>query len=130
MEEKNYGIKCNALKYQNSGVMSIKGRTGTKRCLVIPIEENHLYVSANADGTAKAVYLDFNAYALREPKYDQTHLMKQSLPKEIRESMTKEQLEAMPIFGGLTPFNNTATNAATTCDAPLVQPQNEDDLPF
>lgn len=130
MEEKNYGIKCNALKYQNAGVMSIQGKTGTKRCLVIPIEDNHLFVSANADGSPKAVYLDFNAYYLREPKYDQTHLVKQSLPKEVRESMSKEQLDAMPIFGGMTPFNNVPVNAATTCDAPLATAQNDDDLPF
>ena len=34
MEKENYAIKVNALKYQNSGVMNIKGRTGTKRFLL------------------------------------------------------------------------------------------------
>lgn len=131
MEKENYAIKVNALKYQNSGIMNIKGRTGTKRCLVVPIEENHLFVSANDDGSPKAVYLDLNAFALREPKYDQTHLVKQSLPKDVRESMTKEQLDAMPIIGGMKPFANTPINAAATCDAPFVQPlDNYSDLPF
>lgn len=131
MEKENYGIKVNALKYQNSGIMNIKGRTGTKRCLVVPIEENHLFVSAKDDGSPKAVYLDLNAFALREPKYDQTHLVKQSLPKDVRESMTKEQLDAMPILGGMKPFDNTPVNAAATCDAPFVQPlDNNSDLPF
>ena len=110
--------------------MNIKGKTSTKRCLVIPIEDNHLFVSANIDGSPKAVYLDLSAFALREPKYDQTHLVKQSLPKEIREGMSKEQLDAMPILGGMKPFDNAPVNAATTCDAPFAQPQNEDDLPF
>ena len=131
MEKENYGIKVNALKYQNSGIMNIKGRTGTKRCLVVPIEENHLFVSANDDGSPKAVYLDLNAFALREPKYDQTHLVKQSLPKDVRESMTKEQLDAMPILGGMKTFDNTPVNAAATCDAAFVQPlNNNSDLPF
>lgn len=131
MEKENYGIKLNALKYQNAGVMSIKGRTETKRCLVVPIEENHLFVSANADGTPKAVYLDLNAFALRESKYDQTHLVKQSLPKEVRESMTKDQLDAMPNLGGMKPFDNTPVNAAATCDAPFAQSvDDESDLPF
>lgn len=131
MEKENYGIKVNALKYQNSGIMNIKGRTGTKRCLVVPIEENHLFVSANDDGSPKAVYLDLNAFALREPKYDQTHLVKQSLPKDVRESMTKEQLDAMPILGGMKTFDNTPVNAAAACDAPFVQPlNNNSDLPF
>lgn len=110
--------------------MSIKGRTGTKRCLVVPIEESHLFVSANADGTPKAVYLDLNAFALRESKYDQTHLVKQSLPKEVRESMTKDQLDAMPILGGMKPFDNTPVNSTATCDAPFAQPVDDSDLPF
>lgn len=94
MEKENYGIKVNALKYQNAGVLNIKGRTGTKRCLVVPIEDNLLLESVNEDGSPKAVYLDLIAFALREAKYEQTHLIKQSLPKVIRESMTKEQLNA------------------------------------
>ncbi len=85
MEKENFGIKLNALKYKNAGVASLKGSTATKKCLVIPIEDNNLFVSANADGTPKAVYLDLSAFALREPKYDQTHLVKQSLAKEVRE---------------------------------------------
>ena len=131
MEKEHYAIKVNALKYQNSGIMNIKGRTGTKRSLVVPIEENHLFVSAKDDGSPKAVYLDLNAFALRESKYDQTHLVKQSLPKDVRESMTKEQLDAMPILGGMKTFANTPINAAATCDAPFVQPlDNYSDLPF
>lgn len=51
MEKEKYAIKVNALKYQNSGVMNIKGRTGTKRCLVVPIEDNHLFESVNEDGS-------------------------------------------------------------------------------
>lgn len=89
MERKNHGIKVNALKYKNACVLNLKGRNETKRCLVVPIEDNHLFVSADEKGAPKAVYLDFNAFALREPKYEQTHLIKQSLPKDVRESMTK-----------------------------------------
>lgn len=130
MEKENYSIKLNALKLRNAGVLTIKGHTSSKRCLVVPIDDNNLFVSANADGTPKAVYLDLNAYALREPKYDQTHLVKQSISKEVRENMTKEQLDAVPILGGMKPFDNTPVNAAATCDAPFAQSENEDELPF
>lgn len=132
MEKENYGIKINALKFQNAGVLNIKGRTGTKRCLVVPIEDNHLFESVNEDGSPKAVYLDLNAFALREAKYEQTHLIKQSLPKEIRESMTKEQLDAMPILGGMKPLvNPSSANAATTSNVPFAQSTEDDsDLPF
>ena len=90
MENDNYGIHFNALKYVNSGVLNIKGRSETKRCLVVPIEDNHLFESVNEDGSPKAVYLDLNAFALREPKYEQTHIVKQSLPKDVRESMNRK----------------------------------------
>lgn len=130
MEKENYGIKVNALKYQDSGIMNIKGRTGTKRCLVVPIEENHLFVSAKDDGSPKAVYLDLTAFALREAKYEQTHLIKQSLPKEIRESMTKEQLNAMPILGGMKLLVNPSANAAAS-NVPFSQStEDNSNLPF
>lgn len=127
----NYGIHFNALKYVNSGVLNIKGRSETKRCLVVPIEDNHLFESVNEDGSPKAVYLDLNAFALREPKYEQTHIVKQSLPKEVRESMTKEQLDAMPILGGMKLLVNPSANAATASNVPFAQPTEDDsDLPF
>lgn len=131
MENDNYGIHFNALKYVNSGVLNIKGRSETKRCLVVPIEDNHLFESVNEDGSPKAVYLDLNAFALREPKYEQTHIVKQSLPKDVRESMTKEQLDAMPILGGMKPLVNPSDNAATASNVPFAQPTEDDsDLPF
>ena len=131
MENDNYGIHFNALKNVNSGVLNIKGRSETKRCLVAPIEDNHLFESVNEDGSPKAVYLDLNAFALREPKYEQTHIVKQSLPKDVRESMTKEQLDAMPILGGMKPLVNPSANAATASNAPFAQPTEDDsDLPF
>ena len=131
MENDNYGIHFNALKYVNSGVLNIKGRSETKRCLVVPIEDNHLFESVNEDGSPKAVCLDLNAFALREPKYEQTHIVKQSLPKDVRESMTKEQLDAMPILGGMKPLVNPSANAATASNVPFAQPTEDDsDLPF
>lgn len=130
MEKENFGIKLNALKYKNAGVASLKGSIATKKCLVIPIEDNNLFVSVNTDGTPKAVYLDLSAFALREPKYDQTHLVKQSLPKEVREKMSKEELDAMPILGGMKAFESVSNNAADACKAPIVGVGSVDDLPF
>lgn len=75
--------------------------------------------------------MDLNAFALREPKYEQTHIVKQSLPKDVRESMTKEQLDAMPILGGMKPLVNPSANAATASNVPFAQPTEDDsDLPF
>ena len=110
--------------------MQIQGRGEVLRCLVIPIEENNIFVSTDDNNRPKAAYLDLTAWALQNPKYDETHMIKQSLPKEVREKMTDEEKKAMPILGGMRPVSFEVQNAATTCDAPFAQTQNLDDLPF
>lgn len=67
---------------------------------------------------------------LKNPKFEETHMIKQSLPKEVRENMSKEQLQAMPILGGLRALPNTRGDATATCNAPSVEFDNTDDLPF
>lgn len=106
-------------------VQKQKGKTGTFECLVIPIEKNNLFKS---DKTG-AVYLDLIAFGLKEPKDYQTHLVKQSLPKEVREAMSDEEKKAQPIIGnlnmkgegGFTEANNNAANEVLDAG---------DDLPF
>lgn len=126
----NFNAKLNLLKLKRAGVMQIQGRGEVLRCLVIPIEENNIFVSTDDNNRPKAAYLDLTAWALQNPKYDETHMIKQSLPKEVREKMTDEEKKAMPILGGMRPASLEVQNAATTCDAPFAQTQNSDDLPF
>lgn len=126
----NFNAKLNLLKLKRAGVMQIQGRGEVLRCLVIPIEENNIFVSTDDNNRPKAAYLDLTAWALQNPKYDETHMIKQSLPKEVREKMTDEEKKAMPILGGMRPASLDVKNAATTCDAPFAQTQNLDDLPF
>ena len=126
----NFNAKLNLLKLKRAGVMQIQGRGEVLRCLVIPIEENNIFVSTDDNNRPKAAYLDLTAWALQNPKYDETHMIKQSLPKDVREKMTDEEKKAMPILGGMRPVSFEVQNAATTCDAPFAQTQNLDDLPF
>lgn len=126
----DFNGKLNLLKLKRAGVMQIQGRTEMLRCLVIPIEDNNIFISTDENNRPKAAYLDLTAWALKNPKYEETYMIKQSLPKEVREKMTDEEKKAMPILGGLKPVNYEAQNAAATCDAPFAQTQNLDDLPF
>lgn len=126
----NFNAKLNLLKLKRAGVMQIQGRGEVLRCLVIPIEENNIFVSTDDNNRPKAAYLDLTAWPLQNPKYGETHMIKQSLPKEVREKMTDEEKKAMPILGGMRPVSFEVQNAATTCDAPFAQTQNLDDLPF
>lgn len=126
----DFNGKLNLLKLKRAGVMQIPGRTEVLRCLVIPIEENNIFISTDENNRPKAAYLDLTAWALKNPKYEETHMIKQSLPKEVREKMTDEEKKAIPILGGLKPVIFESQNAASSCAVPIAQTQNSDDLPF
>jgi hypothetical protein len=66
--------------------------------IFIPIAANDLFFSE----TSKAVYLDLVAFEMKvQGKNGETHIVKQSLSKEKREKMTKEEQNAMPILGNI-----------------------------
>lgn len=126
----DFNGKLNLLKLKRAGIMQIQGRTGVLRCLVIPVEDNNIFVTTDENNHPKAAYIDLTAWELKNPKYDETHMIKQSLPKEVREKMTDEEKKAIPILGGLKPVIFESQNAASSCAVPIAQTQNSDDLPF
>lgn len=123
----DFNGKLNLLKLKRAGIMQIQGRTGVLRCLVIPVEDNNIFVTTDENNHPKAAYIDLTAWELKNPKYDETHMIKQSLPKEVREKMTDEEKKAIPILGGLKPVIFESQNAASSCAAPIAQTQNSDD---
>lgn len=75
---------------------TLKNKDGkTFECLILPIEENNLVVGE------KGIYINLIGFELREKKADRkdTHLVKQSLPKEIYEAMSEEEKKDVPILG-------------------------------
>lgn len=118
----NFSI--NLFKLKNCGITHLTGLSGeTKKCLVIPVEDNQLFVSE------KGVYL--NMTAIPSDKIEnQTHFIKQNFKKEYLETLSDEEKKAMPILGGfskpkdVTPENNTEYSSAVAESAPA------DDLPF
>ena len=130
-QEKSYVGKQNLLKFKNACVISVKGKTETKKGVFIPIEDNHLFVSADMDtNKANGVYIDFFAWANKEPgKFGDTHMFVQSLPKDVREKMSEQELKQLPIFGNMKPFEQS--NAASSVDAAAPSLVEDDmDLPF
>lgn len=102
----------------------ITGAAGPVECIVIPIQKNKLFVGE------KGVYLDLIAFeidpAKRKEKGD-SHLLKQSFSKEIREAMTEQELKDLPILGGLQVWDGQA-EAEPVSEMGI---QNEiDPLPF
>jgi len=115
--------KINLLMLKGA-VKKMKAQSGEIDCLVIPIIQNDLFKGKNG------IYLDFIAFEVKNPKDDQkdTHLIKQSLPKEIREGMSDEELKAMPILGNLAVWSEKTQQTETVTNS---EPIDEDDqLPF
>jgi len=116
----NLSTKLNLAGLKHSR-MEMKGKSGMIDCLIIPINENHLFKGE------KGLYLDLSHFEITNPAADQkdSHLVKQSLPKEIYDAMTDEEKKALPILG------NTRTWGGNSNEPALSQPQQEgDDLPF
>jgi len=77
-------------------LMKKKNREGKEVIgIFIPLDANDLVLKD------KAVYFNIVAFEMKEAKEWATHLVKQSLKKEKREKMTKEEQNAMPLFGNL-----------------------------
>lgn len=125
----NYSAKINLLKLKNSCIVTVKGKTSSKRGVFIPIEDNHLFVTADEELKAKGAYLDAIIWENQQPgKFGDTHSIRQSIAKEVRDRMTEEEKQAIPFFGNMRPYEQT--NAATSVVAPVAEAAPEDDLPF
>lgn len=118
----NFSIKTDLLKLQGAFVTNLKGKTATKRCLVIPVDDAGLFVGE------KGVYLNMAAIEMREPKYNDTHCVKVSLDKERVDAMTEDEKKMIPILGGMHPLESKQAQMQVTSS---VDSSNFDDgLPF
>jgi hypothetical protein len=113
------------LAHLKAQLKTMKGQSGLMECIVIPIHLNHLYKGE------KGVYLDLIAFEIENKKTDSkdTHLVKQSLPKDVRERMSSEDLKAMPIIGNLQVWDSSFSEAEPQTDVSEVSDE-ESDLPF
>lgn len=120
----NFTIRTNLLKINGAFTTNLQGRTETKRCLCIPIDNNPaLFLGA------KGCYLNLTAYELQNSKFDDTHYLKVSFPKEVRQQMSDEERKAQPIVGNMKPMP-TASYATPVEGNSTAAPDSMDDLPF
>lgn len=68
--------------------------------LILPIKENSLYM-----GEKGSISLNIKAYEMKEPRVDgrkvTTHILKQSLGKEVYSTLTEEEKKELPIIGNV-----------------------------
>lgn len=117
------------LKLEKAGIATIKN----KKCIVIPIEENDLYVSMDENLKAKAVYLGVNINERRDPsRFGKTHYCKQSLSRQYRDAHKPESEAKSKVYlGDFKPYEfEGSSNAASAVDAPVYKTDDDDQLPF
>ena len=106
-------------------VKTMTGQTGPVECLVIPIVKNRLFKGD------KGIYLDIIGFeidpAKRKANSKDTHTIKQSFSKEVREAMTKDELSGLPILGNLQVWDGTSSSEPIS--SATVQDEDSD-LPF
>lgn len=130
----NYNMKLDLSKLKNACVKELKGKNGEVKCLIIPIDDNNLFVSEKTG----SVYLDCECKEVQNPTYGQTHFIKRRYTKEQYYQMDAEDRKNIPIMGNLTPMkewnNNTNNGNNQQQSQPRVQPSqmsgNSNDLPF
>lgn len=124
--KQNFGIRADLQKLTNTFLRNFtSAKTGaTKRCICIPIDDNpNIYLGE------KGCYLNMTAVEVNNPQFGDTHILKPDLPKEIRERMTQEQRDALPILGNMRPLvKGQAINQTVNSEQAESEPQ--DDLPF
>ena len=121
----NMSIKTDLITLNAAFVTNLKGKTMTKQCLVIPIEDADLFLGKNG------VYLNLTAIEMREPKYSDTHCVKQSIDRDKYDAMTDDQRKSIPILGGMRAIESTTTPMkVTTVTDSATAIDDDDDLPF
>lgn len=119
----NYNVKINLAKLNKVAAVNLTGRSGnTVKCVVIPIEDNDIFVSEKG-----GIYLDITAIAMKKENYGQTHLLKRHIPSEKYQAMSDQEKDSQPIIGALSSIK--AKQAEITETAQVTQDDN-DDLPF
>lgn len=117
----NHSIRIDLLKLGGAFVARIKGKTETRACVCVPIDEAGLFLGE------KGCYLNLKAIELKERKFDDTHCVKVSVNKDEYEAMSEEARRDIPILGGMRPMESERQTLPVTN---TVETEGETDLPF
>jgi len=108
-----------------SKVIEVQGKSGDMvKGIFIPIINNDLYYNAEKNQVElNIICRDMKA----KPGSKDTHYIKQSIPKNKRLQMTKEQLYDMPFIGNLSVWDSESESQP---ELEEIIPIDETDLPF
>lgn len=130
----NINIKIALSKIDGAKVMDIQGKTRSRKCIVIPIDNEigtvtDAYISrdsARIDGQttwkqSKEVYLNLVGIEFREKRYGQSHGIKAAISRGVMNRMSEEEVKSTPLIGNVKPWNSDSEE-----DMPAEYTQKED----
>lgn len=121
----NFNIKLNLSKLRKVKYLTDDG----EQYICIPVKHNCIF------NGQKGFYLELAAFQLQQQKYNESHLIKLSVTKEIFDKLTDEQKNKLPIVGSLSEFRTQIKMEELQNVTFSDEPKNaisdeEDDLPF
>lgn len=132
-------VKLDLTKLRNTSVSEVVVNGQKKQCVLIPVEDNCLYVSQKTG----SVYLDLTAYTCQNDRYGKTHILKQKLGGNVWREMTEDERRNIPISGSIQPDEERQPNANNSVGygyqqqtpqhtnvGGYSQPTSSNDLPF
>ena len=140
----NYKLigSVNLAKLNNVGIMNVKGKSGaTKKCIVIPVEDNDIFVKVSNKTRTDGQQYESKIYGLGVEVYEKkdvdqfgnSHYLKRSVSKEYLNTHSQADVKAMnkTYLGDLKPVEIPSSNqAATIAPQAEVAADDSDDLPF
>ena len=121
----DYGIKIDLQKLKNAFLRNFTGKTATKRCICIPIDDNpEIFLGE------RGCYLNVTAKENQNSQYGDTHYLRGNIPPEIYEKLTEEERKAIPFLGNMRPIKPKQQTVKGTTDMNAPEGQQNDDLPF
>ena len=109
-------------KFKNAFVADIKGKTATKKCVCIPIEDNDLYCG---DKTISA-----SMVAYETDKFGHSHSLRQSVSAERFKTMADDEKKLIPYLGHMKTKVAEVLTSAAEVEPENIETSNGDDLPF
>lgn len=121
----NFNIKLNLSKLRKVKYLTNEG----EQYVCIPVKPNCIF------NGQKGFYLELAAFQLQNQKYNESHLIKLSVTKEVFDKLTDEQKNKLPIVGSLSEFRSQIKMVQMENSEFSDTPKNasfdeEDDLPF
>ena len=129
--EVNLTGSIDLMRLEGVGFKTIKGETCAKRCLVIPVEDNEIFISKDENLRAKAAYYSMGVYQRQSvSEHGATHYAKPVVSKKFADAFPEiAERRRKTYLGDFKPYVFEGGDAANKVQAEVVERDENDDLP-